>query len=257
MKLIFAGSGSAFTVGNDNFQSNILLENSNGERLLIDCGTDIRWSLYDLGLTYKEINAVFISHLHTDHTGGLEWLAFSTYFDAELAKKPVLFLAQDFKNSLWEHVLCGGLNSIEGVQANLSTFFTLKSIKENNAFTWSGIRFHLIKTLHVKSKRKINPSFGLFFKVGRTKVFITGDTQFTPERLKEPYAQADLIFQDCETRPNPSGVHANFQNLTALDPEIKQKMWLYHINDGKLPNCKKEGFLGYVKKGQVFRLPTG
>ena len=38
MKLIFLGTGSAFTL--DNYQSNILVDAPEG-RLLIDCGSDV------------------------------------------------------------------------------------------------------------------------------------------------------------------------------------------------------------------------
>ena len=92
MKLIFLGSGSAFTM--DNYQSNMILETETTEveslslshkgvdvdvdlattrkRLLIDCGSDIRWSLAEQGLSYKDIQNIYISHLHPDHFSGLE-----------------------------------------------------------------------------------------------------------------------------------------------------------------------------------------
>ena len=63
-KLIFLGSGSAFTVGANNFQSNILLVTEQNHKLLIDCGTDIRLSLYAAGLSYLDITDIYISHLH-------------------------------------------------------------------------------------------------------------------------------------------------------------------------------------------------
>ena len=43
IKLTFLGSGSAFTIEDDNFQSNLLLEDlATGKKLLIDCGSNIR-----------------------------------------------------------------------------------------------------------------------------------------------------------------------------------------------------------------------
>src|SRR5215813_8474415 len=71
MKLTFIGTGSAFTM--DNFQSNMLLEDS-GKRLLIDAGGDVRFALAKVGLGAKDIDALYISHLHADHIGGIEWL---------------------------------------------------------------------------------------------------------------------------------------------------------------------------------------
>lgn len=65
MKLIFIGSGSAFTVGADNYQSNRILEDDSSKKLLVDCGSDARFALHELGLSYKDIEAVYISHLHS------------------------------------------------------------------------------------------------------------------------------------------------------------------------------------------------
>ena len=73
-RLTFAGAGSAFTTDADNFQSNMVIETAEG-RLLIDCGGDARHSTKALGLKPRDIDAVYISHLHADHIGGLEWLA--------------------------------------------------------------------------------------------------------------------------------------------------------------------------------------
>jgi ribonuclease BN (tRNA processing enzyme) len=63
----FLGTGSSFTL--DNFQTNFLLTLDNGYRLLVDCGSDIRHALKaHTDLTYLDIDGVYISHLHADHT---------------------------------------------------------------------------------------------------------------------------------------------------------------------------------------------
>ncbi len=57
MKLIFAGSGAAFSL--DNYQSNMILKTDDGAILLIDCGGDIRFALRNLGAHYKDIDSVY------------------------------------------------------------------------------------------------------------------------------------------------------------------------------------------------------
>src|ERR1700733_4386232 len=94
MKLTFIGSGSAFTLGANNYHSNMLLENAHGERLLIDCGSDARHSLHEAGFSYHDIHDVYISHLHADHAGGLEWLGFTTKFDPTCSEKPNLYISE-------------------------------------------------------------------------------------------------------------------------------------------------------------------
>jgi hypothetical protein len=63
---------------------------------------------------------------------------------------------------------------------------------------------------------------------------------------------ADIIFHDCETASVKSGVHAHYTELLTLSETIRNKIWLYHYNPGALPDAKKDGFRGFVKKGQCF-----
>jgi ribonuclease BN (tRNA processing enzyme) len=251
VKLVFIGSGSAFTVGSDNYQSNMYLEDDEHKKLLLDCGSDAKNALFELGLSYKDIDGVYISHLHADHVGGLEWLSFTTYFDKN-CPKPTLFICEKLKNELWKNVLSGGLRSLQGIEPKLSSFFKVKTVKENDHFEWSGVDFKIIQTIHVMNEFTINPSYGLFFTANGVNVFLTTDTQFCPHQIKEFYNQADIIFQDCETSKYLSGVHAHYTELLTLSPEVKSKMWLYHYNPGPLPDPKKDGFRGFVKKAQVF-----
>lgn len=71
MKLIFLGTGSAFTIGASNFHSNMILEDDHKNQLLIDCGSDARFSLHEQGFSHRHITDVYISHLHADHAGVL------------------------------------------------------------------------------------------------------------------------------------------------------------------------------------------
>lgn len=252
LELIFLGTGSAFTIGVDNYQSNMILKSESNKYLLLDCGTDARFSLNEQGLSHRDIDAVYVSHLHADHVGGLEWLAFTTYFD-DKCKKPIMYLPKAIGNTLWNTVLAGGLKSLEGKNAKLKNYFSVDLIKKNLAFKWEDQKFYLIKTIHVKSDNTILPSYGLYFKTKKKKVLMTIDTQFTPDVLSKYFESADVIFHDCETSRIRSGVHAHYNELKKLPKHIKKKMWLYHYNPGKLPNAVKDGFLGFVKKGQSFQ----
>lgn len=250
LKLTFLGAGSAFTMGGDNYQSNMLLE-LDGRKFLIDCGTDIRFSLAENGVKANEINDVYISHLHADHVGGVEWLAFSTFFDKK-CPKPNLYIDQKLGELLWEQVLQGGLSSLEDRQAELATYFEIKNIVKNREFMWQGAKITLCETLHMVSNKEKIPSFGLFIEFKDNKIFLTTDTQFCPEMYTQLYKDATIIFHDCETSKFKSGVHSHYSDLITLPKEIKNKTWLYHYNPGELPNAHADGFLGFITKGQTF-----
>ncbi len=85
MTLTFLGTGTSFGVPHPGcecdvchssdpydkrLRSSALLDSEAGCRLLIDCGPDFRQQT--LGLPFKKIDGVLITHEHYDHTGGLD-----------------------------------------------------------------------------------------------------------------------------------------------------------------------------------------
>ena len=253
MQLTFLGSGSGLSAPHsvDNYHSNILISHHESH-LLIDCGGDIQRSLRDAEFTYNDITSVYISHLHADHIGGLEWLGFSHKFD-ESCSKPVLYIHQDLTDRLWQHSLSGGMSSLEGEPSSLETYFDVAPLTESAGFEWQGVQFDLVETEHVYDDKTLVPSYGLQFTLGGIPIFLTTDARFTPEQHLPYYERAAIIFQDCELFEKSSGVHAHYSELMSLPAEIRQKMWLYHYSDnGHMPYAKADGFQGFITKGQSF-----
>lgn len=256
MKLIFLGSGSAFTVGGDNYQSNMLLEDDTGNRLLIDCGTDIRFALHDQQLSYLDLTDIFISHLHSDHAGGLEYVGFNTLFDPR-CNRPNLYIAEEIAAELWERSLSAGMRSVEGQITTLETFFRVNPVGQRRSFEWGGVTFFLIRAVHVNNGYGVMPSYGLCFDVEGVRVYITTDIQYQPDKLWAHYQKSTIIFHDCETSRFPSPVHAHYDQLLKLPEDVRRKTWLYGYQPGALPTAIADGFQGFVKRGQVFEFSQG
>lgn len=251
IKMIFLGSGSAFTYGTNNYQSNILLIDENNEKFLIDCGSDLRFSLHEAGFSHLDITDIYISHLHSDHAGGLEYMGFCTKFNPK-CDRPKLYLSEDLVDDIWQKTLSGGMSSIQGNLTTLETFFNVRAVAQNNSFTWSNIEFNLIKVTHIDNGYYVMPSYGLFFTIGSCKIFFTTDTQLCWETHQKYYEEADIIYQDCEISEYPTTVHAHYHQLRELPSHIKSKMWLYGYQPIALPDALKDGFLGFVKCRQTF-----
>ena len=251
MKLLFLGSGSAFTVGANNYQSNMLLMDGSDRKLLIDCGSDIRFSLHDRGYSYQDITDIYISHLHADHVGGMEFIGLTTFFDPR-CPKPNLYTSKDVAAELWDRCLAGGMQSIGNELADIDTFFNVHKVRRNSYFVWNEIQFFLVRVVHIDNGYALMPSYGLFFTLGGQNIFITTDTQIAIEDIQEYYENADIIFHDCETARFPSSVHAHYQELVKLPERWREKMWLYGYQPGPLPDAKAGGFLGFVQRGQMF-----
>lgn len=263
-KIKFFGCGSAFTL--KNFQTNIGIE-ENEKLLLIDAGGDIRFSLKEANLNYKNIDALYISHLHADHSGGVEYLGFCTFFDPS-SKKIKLYGNGEMLRRGWEDTWKGGMESIQGEMVNLSSYFDLNPVKQNSSFKWQDINFQLVQSVHIMNGYSIVPCFGLMITAQSKKIYFTSDCQFCPSQIIDFYKQADLIIQDCETAPFKSGVHAHFNELCTLPIEIKNKMLLTHYQDNVLDKLRENkiseewenkasdnGFVGFAYKGFEVNVP--
>ena len=223
----------------------------NRRKLLIDCGTDIRFSLAKELLTYKDITDIYISHLHADHVGGLEYIGFNTYFDPS-CDRPRIYAATPLLELLWDRSLKGGMKDLNGKTATLSTYFDPIHLEAEEEWVFEGLMISPVKTCHVHNGLNWMPSYGLLIEGKETKnTFLSTDTKLSPN-LKGHYNYADLIFHDCETAC-ASSVHAHYPDLAKLPSHQKRKMWLYG-HHGDFPDAEKDEFLGFVKRGQVFYL---
>lgn len=255
MEIIPIGCGSASSVKEP--QTNFLITH-NGKNLLIDCGSRVPIGLDAMGLKYLDINAIYISHLHADHSGGLEDFAFTSYFTPGYRRAIKIFGNKGLLHRGWDHTWSGGLCSIQGeTTMYLDSYFDVTYVEENSSFIWEGIVFDLIQSIHIMDKFSLVPSYGLLIKDPNslTKIYITTDTQHCPSQLKDFYNLSDIIIQDCETSKFASGVHAHISELKGLPAEIKAKMYLTHYGDNFVIDfeasenmIKEAGFRGLCKK---------
>ena len=255
----FLGVGGAFaplSKGHSN-----MLVTCNGKHLLIDCGSSVQYTLKDeFGVDPRDIDALWISHLHSDHIGSMEWLAFYRYFlpvkdGACNTILPKLYMVGSLMEELWDTSLKGGLQSVEGKVMHLTNYFNCIPVAGNTNFAWEDFICTPVQAIHVMSGFIFKESYGLLLansKTGKT-TFVTTDTQFSPYQLRVFYDKADQIFHDTETLPYKSHVHAHYQDLKTLSAITKSKIWMYHYGD-KIPTWKEDGFCGFVEKGQTFEL---
>ncbi len=293
MKITVVGCGHAFSTRNYN-QCFMVEETEKGipRRMLIDFGAKVPYALANLDIDIRSIDDVYISHLHGDHIGGLEEMAFSCYDWAghpqhysergEEVKAPRLIANVQLLNDLWKKSLRGGLESMEGFDANLETYFEPLGLRPNKTFTWQGWTCRLIQQVHIMTGSIISHTFGLMMsREGRETVYFTTDSQHcSPRQIENFYREADIIFQDCECvgvdmeercLDFMSGVHANYAQLAAwksansidVGSDVRGKMWLSHYQDFVSENkdyrgnscpwqerAAEDGFRGFAEVGQ-------
>ncbi len=258
---MFLGTGNSFVpmVKTDKggfdcaWQSNLLLE-IDDRKILLDCGTDIRFALAEQGLDASDIEGVYISHIHADHMGGMEWLAFNTFFNPK-KEKPILYCVEEILEPL-RTALMPGLSPLKGETRVFEDFFDVVVLHANPHITHLSDTFDVvpISAIHIPSETP-KQSYGLILmsRDPLHNIFWTSDTIFEPTKYLLRYEFVDVILQDCELGPR-SGVHAHIEDLRTLPAEIKKKMWLYHHSPDLVSEAGVEEaeFAGFATKGQTF-----
>jgi len=100
---------------------------SGGKKVLFDAGTDGAILLSNMALldiNISDIGAVFLSHIHNDHTGGL---------DSFLDKNPnsTIYLPQSFSSSFKKDLIgrCEGVVEVKGPQNIFDNFWSTGELK--------------------------------------------------------------------------------------------------------------------------------
>ncbi|MHA6203194.1 MBL fold metallo-hydrolase [Dyella soli] len=211
--LHFLGVGAAHAV--ELGSSAVVLERDGAPLLLIDCGPD---TLDRYLAAYGEPpRALYITHTHMDHVGGMERLFFRLWFDAQWRGRTRVFIhaglltwlqgrVADYPNVLAE----GGANFWEAFQLVPCT----------RGFWLDGHWFDVFGTRHHMA--------GTSYGVALAGSFAyTGDTRPIPEVLARVAGDTEVIAHDCGLVGNPS--HTGIDDIEREYPEpLRQRLRLYH-----------------------------
>jgi ribonuclease BN (tRNA processing enzyme) len=235
-ELLILGCGHSESMVHFNNNAVVLSDQGN---MLIDCGYTIKHALHAQGLTFADIDAVYISHVHGDHAYGLERLAYETRY--KLNKKVTLFVHQDTVDVLWHNTLKGSLGFNGEGTATLEDYFDVRVVSRG-AFEFASNEYRLIEVKHTPNM----PTHGLLIN---DSVFYTTDTSAIPETIHE--LSFELCFHDVTlTDYNP--VHATIHTLIEQYPlTIRKKMLLMSYEDHwqDYESLANDEFSGFAKQG--------
>lgn len=245
-KLQAIGTGSAFT--KTQCHTSLLIE-INNKKYLFDCGFKVPQTLHDMGIPLNEIDGIIISHIHGDHTGGLEEVGFMGKY--VLNQKFNLYIAEELVKPLWENSLSGSMYDLgENEYGSLETFFNVFPFNDLRTFKLSDLEILPIRTVHV-SKQKPSYSFGI-----DDRVFFSADSLFDEELIVQLFESGyEAFFHDCQLFDSEKPVHASLMNLSSLPEEIRNKMFALHYGDNykDFDNMFKNTKITRVNQGEIFQ----
>lgn len=133
----------------------------NGEYLLIDCIPFLEQHLFARGISKNQVSAVFLTHLHDDHSSLLPLL--------QMPQRVDLITSREIFNMAMEKIACGIGWSPEAVREH----FRLEEVRPGKPFNYFGLTIEPHVTVH--SIPTIGATFSTVHKGIRREICIVGD----------------------------------------------------------------------------------
>ncbi len=208
------------------WNTNCLVE-GDGKKILLDCGFTIKYALRDVGLALRDIDAVYISHVHGDHVFGLERIAYE--FRYTYQKSALLFIEPELESVIWDHCLKGSMGSSNTPAQGLRDWFEVRIIQDHQ-FEYAGCHFKTFPTPHTPGKA----SYGVIIN---NRVVFTSDTNVIPWLAEHDF---QCVIHDCDLS-NTNPVHANLCDIVTRYPQaLLEKLVLVHFDENLLESQKAE-----------------
>jgi len=167
MKLITLGTGHGSPTLTRDCSSSIL--EVNGEYYLFDAGAPVNALMIRKSLSFEKLRAVFVSHSHEDHIGGLPGLIKSLARRQDEGPQTRIFLPEE--------------QTVEAVTAFVAAthrmwnekLLALSVVADGVVYQDENIRVIAYRTRHFDNENKDFPSFAFAVEAGGEKIVFTGD----------------------------------------------------------------------------------
>ncbi len=257
-----------------------MLRYEDGTQWLIDCGRQAPDQLEAAGLTWHAITGQIITHVHGDHTFGLEDFAFMRYYTTSLGVAPIIaggprpyLVTHDaVLDEIWQMLapslryLKKGEDLFAGRMADYFEVVAPHKREDPQAHAWEHAQHFRVGPMdliareneHVPGKPSTALEISIPGQSGRI-AWWSGDSTVVPEDLIRLASVSSVLFHDCTFVEYTGQVHGSFAMLSALPQDVREKMVLMHHEDDLDNHRQRAEAIGYriALPGDVYDLATG
>jgi len=190
--LLGTKGGPAIRPGSTNPTSSLLV--LGGRKIIVDCGLGVTRGLVDQGMALKDIDLIFVTHMHSDHYLELGPLL-HTAWTAGL-QTSVMVYAPDGVAEYWRHFLQSMKADIdlriedEG-RPDLRDLVSIQMLDAGSVINENGLAVDAMRNVHPP----LIDTFSLSFKGAGKHVVFSGDTAYFPP-LAEFARGADILIHE-------------------------------------------------------------
>ena len=234
MQFRFIGSGDAFGSGG-RFNTCFQLT---GERtnLLIDCGASSVITMKQQGISHNDIDAIFFTHYHADHFGGLPFLMLDAQFFSKRTK-PLTIAGPAGLEKWYERVMETALPGSSGTKQKFDLIMT--EIAPGETREIAGVIVTAAQAIHGNPG---GPFLSLRLAAEGRSVAYTGDTEWTDD-LVGLARGVDLFVTEAYFRDKQVKLHLDLATIEAHLAEIAPKrLILTHMSDDMLGRLDGLGY---------------
>jgi ribonuclease BN (tRNA processing enzyme) len=209
----------------------------NGKNLLVDAGLGVSRSICEQGVELNEIDAIFITHMHSDHYLELGPLIHTAWVSGRV--NPIPIYGPKRLEHYWRAFLKSMVDDIrlriedEG-RIDLEKLTAFYGFEDRQSLSLSNINIRVMRNLHPP----ISDSFALRFEWGNYSIVLSGDTAYMPEMI-DFADQADLLIHEVILS---EGIDLIMSRLGHEDPKLKNHLLQSHTlaeNVGLIAKCAK------------------
>jgi ribonuclease BN (tRNA processing enzyme) len=226
MRLQFVGCGDAFGSGG---RLNTCLHLTGGKtNILIDCGASSLIGMNTLGIRHNDIDAIFLTHFHADHVGGVPFFLLEANYISK-RRRPLTIIGPPSLKSRFAGIMEVAFAGTKALDFN----FPLRLVEFNigKSSKAAGVK---VTPSHVVHDDRAGPCLGLRFEIEGKVIAFSGDTEWTDTLIDIGY-EADLFICEAYTYDKPVATH---MTLSLLERHLEQirprRLILTHMSDDML-----------------------